>query len=426
MEELKIIKFICRRIYSRAYNMESNYLGLKIKIIVILLLTNHAVFAQEVRLAPTPPMGWMSWNIMSENPNERDIKEMADAMVSSGMVKAGYQYIFLDDCWQGGRDHKNNIIADAKKFPSGIKALATYLHEKGMKLGIYSDAAPLTCGGYTASLNFENQDAKTFASWGVDYLKYDYCNAPEDVPTAKARYGKIAEALRKSGRDIVLGICEWGPREPWNWGAEVGGQSWRTTFDIRDKWIDVQNKGGVGIYNVVDKNAGLAKYSEPGRWNDGDMLVAGLHGVKGPSSAYNSTGCTAAEYQSQMSLYCMLNSPLYASCDIRKMDQETKAIFTNEEVIALNQDVLGKQAERKIKNEVWDVFVRPLANGDFAIAILNKASIVQNIKVNFADLGLIDKYEIKDLWKHQVIGKSNKWAGQITAHETKVFRLKKI
>ncbi|MES2652005.1 MAG: glycoside hydrolase family 27 protein [Bacteroidota bacterium] len=395
-------------------------------IFLALLFISASTFAQDVKLAPTPPMGWMSWNLMAMDINENGIKEMADAMVSSGMVKAGFNYIFIDDGWQGGRDNKNNMIPDPKKFPSGIKALADYVHSKGMKLGIYSDAAPLTCGGLTASLNFEEQDAKTFAKWDIDYLKYDYCGAPEDVETAKKRYGKMAKALRNSGREIVLGICEWGPREPWNWGAEVGGQSWRTTFDIRDKWIDIENKGGVGIYDVIDKNAELAKYAGPGRWNDGDMLVAGLHGIKGPSSAYNGKGCTKEEYRSQMSLYSMLNSPLYASCDIRTMDDEAKTVFTNEEVIALNQDALGKQAERKIKNDVWDVFVRPLANGDHAIAILNKTSSIQNTKLNFADLGLSDKYEIRDLWQHKVIGKGNKWAGDVTSHETKVFRLKKI
>lgn len=398
---------------------------MKIKLSIALLLLSATTFAQQVKLAATPPMGWMSWNIMSENPNEKDIKEMVDAMVSTGMVKAGYKYIFLDDCWQGGRDNQNNIIADPKKFPSGIKALAEYIHSKGMKMGIYSDAAPLTCAGYTASLNFEEQDAKTFASWDIDYLKYDYCNAPEDVATAKQRYGKMAKALRNSGRDITLGICEWGPREAWNWGAEVGGQSWRTTFDIRDKWNDTDGKGGVGIYNVIDKNAGLANFSGPGHWNDGDMLNVGLKGVKGPSGAFGANGCTDAEYQSQMSMWCMLNSPLYASSDIRTMNETTKRILLNEEIIALNQDLLGKQGERKIKNDTWDVFVRPLANGDFAVAILNKAATTQNAKVAFSDLGLSDKYEIRDLWQHKVVGKGNKWAGKVTSHETKVFRLKK-
>ncbi|RYD72464.1 MAG: hypothetical protein EOP55_18780 [Sphingobacteriales bacterium] len=227
-------------------------------------------------------------------------------------------------------------------------------------------------------------------------------------------------------KDIILGICEWGPREPWNWGAQAGGQSWRTTYDIRDKWLDVEGQGGVGIYNVVDKMAGLASFSGPGKWNDGDMLVAGLHGLKGPSSGFNGKGCTSFEYQSQMSLYCMLNSPLYASCDIRKMDDATKTIFTNNEVIALNQDALGVQAERKINTAIWDVFVRPLSNGDYAVAILNKSADPKNAKVDFADLGLTGKYEIRDLWQHKLISKAKLWTGGVDVHETKVFRLKKL
>ncbi|MCX2473769.1 glycoside hydrolase family 27 protein [Pedobacter sp. MC2016-05] len=393
---------------------------------LILFLSAHLASAQDTILAQRPPMGWMSWNLLSDHPKEKDIMDMADAMVKSGMVEAGYDYIFLDDCWQGGRDSKNNIIADAKKFPSGIKALADYLHDKKMKLGIYSDAAQLTCGHYTGSLNFEDQDARTFASWGIDYLKYDYCNAPADVDSARARYKKMADALRKSGRSILLGVCEWGPREPWKWAAEVGGQSWRTTFDIRDKWIDVEGKGGIGIYNVIDKNAELSNFSGPGKWNDGDMLVAGLHGKEGPSSAYNATGCTKEEYQSQMSLYCMLNSPLYASCDIREMDNETKTILTNQEVIALNQDPLGKQAQRRIKTDKLDVFIRPLENGDVAIAILNKMPSPQTVNLGFGALGMEGKYETRDLWAHRNLGKRSGWSGKILCHETKLMRLKRI
>jgi alpha-galactosidase len=398
----------------------------KIFSLIIALTLFQSLFAQEVKLAPTPPMGWMSWNLLSDKINEKDLMQIADAMHSSGMVKAGYEYIFIDDCWQGGRDIRNNIIADAKKFPSGIKALADYLHAKGMKLGIYSDAAPLTCAGYTASLNFEEQDAKTFAKWGVDYLKYDYCNAPEDVKTAKIRYKKMADALRKSGRDIVFGVCEWGPREAWNWAPEIGAQSWRTTFDLRDKWIDIEHKGGVGIYDVIDKNAGLAKFSGPGHWNDGDQLVIGLKGVKGPAGDLGGKGCIYNEYQTQMSMWCMLNSPLYATNDLRTMTDEAKMLLTNQEVLALNQDALGKQAERKIKTEVWDVFVRPLANGDYAVAILNKSTTAQMAKINFADLGISDKYEIRDLWAHKIIGKGKNWSGKVDTHETKVFRLKKV
>ena len=186
-------------------------------------------------LAATPPMGWMSWNYFADNINEKELREMADAMVSSGMLEAGYKYLFIDDGWQGGRDNRNNIVADPDKFPSGIKALADYVHSKGLKLGIYSDAAQLTCAGYTASLNFEEQDAKTFAAWAVDYLKYDYCGAPADSATAVKRYKKMGDALRRSGRDIAFGICEWGDRKPWHWAANAGGQLWRTTADVRDK-----------------------------------------------------------------------------------------------------------------------------------------------------------------------------------------------
>lgn len=195
--------------------------------------------AQEVnrsKLAPLPPMGWMTWNLYGERIDEKLIRSIADAMDSTGMIAAGYKYLIIDDGWQGGRDKKNNIIADPVKFPSGIKALADYVHAKGLKLGIYSDAASLTCAGYTASLHFEEQDARTFASWGIDYLKYDYCNAPADSNTAKARYTKMAQALSASGRDIVFGICEWGGRQPWFWAANAGGSVWRTTGDVRDKW----------------------------------------------------------------------------------------------------------------------------------------------------------------------------------------------
>lgn len=385
-------------------------------------------------MAKTPPMGWMTWNYFAENINEQAVKEMADAMVNNGMKEGGYEYIFIDDGWQGGRDNKNNIIPDPIKFPSGIKTLADYVHSKGLKLGIYSDAAPLTCAGYTASLGFEEQDAKTFASWGIDYLKYDYCNAPEDVVTAQTRYKTMADALRKSGRDIVFGICEWGNRKPWLWGANVGGQLWRTTADIRDKWSSDKpyknqnelHRLGAGILDVIDVNADLHTYSGPGYWNDMDMLNAGLYGKKGPSGDLGGVGCTDVEYQTQMSMWCMMNSVLATSCDLRNLNAATKNILLNKDIIAINQDALGKQAERKIKNEVWNVFVRPLANGDFAVAILNRSNNNANYKLNFVDLGLADHYELYDLWQHKTVGKGKSWKGNVLSHETKVFRLKKI
>ena len=376
-------------------------------------------------LAPTPPMGWMTWNFFADEINEKVVKEMAEAMITSGMLDAGYNYIMMDDGWQGGRDKRNTIIPDPEKFPSGIKALADYLHSKGFKLGIYSDAAPLTCAGYTASLGFEEQDARTFASWGIDYLKYDYCNAPEDTETAKQRYATMANALRKSGRDIVLGICEWGPRKPWLWASAAGGQLWRTTFDVRDKWKRKPDGTGEGILNILDVNLTLDNYAGPGYWNDMDMLVVGLYGKKGPSGDLGGTGCTDMEYQSQMSLWSILSSPLTASNDIRNMNAETKRILTNTEVIAINQDVAGKPGVQHVNTETWTVILKTLAHGEYALAILNRSESVQQADFSFESFGLTGTYEIRDLWEHKSIGKAKKWKGRVDKHETKMLRLKK-
>jgi len=395
--------------------------------IITYCLFNLKAYAQsgkEVTLASKPPMGWMTWNYFADNINEKDIMEIADAMVTTGMLKAGYNYVLIDDGWQGGRDNKNNIIADPKKFPSGIKALADYVHHKGLKLGIYSDASSLTCAGYTASLHFEEQDAKTFASWGIDYLKYDYCGAPEDVETAKNRYKTMADALRKSGRDIVFGICEWGGRKPWLWAAESGGQLWRTTNDVRDKWKRrAVEEAGEGILDIIDLNSSLAQYAGPGRWNDMDMLVVGLNGKKGPSGDLGGTGCTPVEYQSQMSLWCMLASPLAATNDVRNMSEEVKRILLNPEIISINQDALGKQAVRKINNETWTIFLKPLSNDEYALAILNRSDQVRQASYDFAEFGLSGNYQLKDLWQHKIAGTGKKWKGTVNAHETKVFRL---
>ncbi|MDD4969094.1 MAG: glycoside hydrolase family 27 protein [Paludibacter sp.] len=374
----------------------------------------------------TPPMGWMSWNFFGDNLQEKDIHEIADAMVDSGMLDAGYQYVFIDDGWQGGRDSKNNIIPDSKKFPSGMKALADYVHKKGLKLGIYSDAAQLTCAGYTGSLNFEEQDAVTFASWGIDYLKYDYCNAPGDSITAKIRYKAMSEALQHSGRDIALGVCEWGQRQPWKWAAAVGGNVWRTTGDIRDKWKNIDSDFGSGILDIMDGNAELNKYAASGTWNDMDMLIVGLYGKKGPSSDLGGIGCNDIEYRTQMSIWCMMASPLATSNDVRNMNEATKRILLNKEIIKLNQDALGKQCERKVYNKTWNVFLKPLANGDCALAILNHSNVPLDFSLLFSEIGLGGKYEIRDVWAHKIIGKDKKWKGNILSHETKVLRLKKI
>ncbi len=397
----------------------------KIVFVVSLLCWLHTFSAnaqkdsnKKADLAPTPPMGWMTWNYFGTDINENIIHEIADAMLNSGMVKAGYNHIMIDDGWQGGRDNKNNMIPDPQKFPSGIKALADYVHSKGIQLGIYSDAAQLTCAGYTASLGFEEQDAKTFASWGIDYLKYDYCNAPEDSVTAKIRYKKMAEALRNSGRKIVFSICEWGGRQPWFWAADAGGQLWRTTGDVRDSWHSL-------MYNL-DINATLESHAGPGHWNDPDMLIVGLRGSKGPAGENGGTGCNDIEYQSNMSLWCIMASPLIATNDVRNMNEETKRILLNEEAIAIDQDALGKQGVLKINTKKWNVFLKPLEDGDYAIAILNRSDDAQTADINFSDLGLYGKYETRDVWQHTVIENSENYQALVQSHETKLLRLKKM
>ncbi len=400
--------------------------------IAVVAMMATSAFAQQPtattergKLAPTPPMGWMTWNMFKGDISEQLIKETTDAMVESGLRDAGYKYVFIDDLWQGGRDNRNNIIPDPKKFPNGIKALADYVHSKGLKLGIYSDAAQLTCGGCTASYGFEEQDARTFASWGVDYLKYDYCNAPEDSATARLRYKTMADALSKSGRDIVLGICEWGQRNGEEWCEHVGGQLWRTSSDVRDMWKDIVNQGGVGILDIINVTAPLSKQVRHGQWPDMDMLVVGLNGKGGPSSDLGGVGCTYTEYQTQMSMWCMMSSVLALSNDLRHLTPEDKRILLNKEIIAIDQDPLGKAAERVVNEAGHQVFVRPLANGSHAVAILNSGDKAQRLSVSFKQLGLTGKYTVRDVWQHRDIARgATKWGGKVQAHETKVFVLR--
>ncbi len=385
----------------------------------------QAFLSSRTHLAKTPPMGWMTWNLFKGDINERLIQETADAMVENGFLDAGYQYIFIDDLWQGGRDRHNNIIPDPKKFPHGIKAVADYIHSKGLKLGIYSDAAPLTCGGWTASYGFEEQDAKTFASWGIDYLKYDYCNAPEDSATARHRYHTMAQALSKSGRDIVLGICEWGQRHCEEWCEKVGGQLWRTSYDVRDMWKDTTHEGGMGILDIINVTVPISYQVRHEQWPDMDMLVVGLNGKGGPSSDLGGKGCTYTEYQTQMSMWCMMSSVLALSNDLRKLSPEDRHILLNKEIIAIDQDPLGKAAECKIKTNTHQVFIRPLANGSHAVAILNHSDTPLTISTDFKSLGLDGKYRIHDVWKHRDIAQNAiKWKGKVIAHETKVFILR--
>ena len=388
---------------------------------VALLTSLHTTAANRDSLALTPPMGFMTWNKYKEDINEQLIRQIADKMAADGYAEAGYKYIFIDDAWQGGRDKRNNILPDPEKFPSGMKALADYVHSKGLRLGIYSDAALLTCAGYTASYGFEQQDAKTFAEWGIDYLKYDYCHAPSDSAVAHERYKKMADALQNSGRKIVLGVCEWGQLNPEKWARQAGGSLWRVSFDVRDMWKDIVKLGGMGIIDIINVTEPLYKYAGPGHWLDMDMLVVGLDGKGGPSSDLGGIGCTYTEYQTQMSMWCMFASPLAMSHDILNENAATRRILLNKEIIAINQDALGKAARLVQRIGECRVYQRQLTNNRQAIAIMNPSDKAQRISLPLSFLGKSAKYDFRDVWEHKNTSVKKAWEGKLEAHETKVF-----
>ena len=402
-------------------------------IAILLLAFIRYGFSQNTdEIALTPPMGWNSWNQFEGDITEDIVKEIADAMVETGMKEAGYEYIIIDDIWQGGRDNRNNIIPDPKKFPSGIKALADYVHSKGLKLGIYSDAAEWTCAGYTASYGFEEQDAETFARWGIDYLKYDYCNAPGDIITAMERYKTMGDALKATGRPIVYAICEWGPRKPWLWAKEVGGNLWRTTWDSRDVWeTERYDNGHAGIMNILDKQVGLECYAGPGGWNDPDLLMVGLYGKGKSSSNAGTNGCNDIEYRSHFSLWCMLAAPLIVNLDVRDMNKATKEILLNKEVIAVDQDNLGKQGFKFRDDGDFEIWVKELSGDKVAVCLLNRSEKEMKVSVNLEHIlarfnQFNEKYTVRDLWKHKNIGKTNKpLKATIERHGVVMVRLSK-
>jgi alpha-galactosidase len=389
-----------------------------------------SVESETVLLAPTPPMGWNSWNPFGENVSEKVIRETADAFVSSGLKEAGYTYVVIDDIWQGGRDSVTGLLfPDAKKFPSGIKALADYVHSKGLKFGIYSDAGTLTCGDKPGSFGYEQKDATLFAEWGVDYLKYDYCHCPDyasqnnDYKMAIARYKAMGDALKATGRPIIFSICEWGPRSPWLWGKEVGGQLWRTSYDVGDKWDEPRNEHSqIGILTSIDVMCNLERFAGPGGWNDPDMLVIGLSN----SGFIKGGGCTDAEYRTQMSMWCMFSAPLMLGCDANKMTGATKTILLNKDIIAIDQDPLGKQCFRVYRKDGIEAFKKPLSGNRVAIAFLNRNSKAEKITLSYKDLELKPeaKYSVYDVWKHSdVILNAGIISAEMKSHECQVYLL---
>lgn len=363
----------------------------------------HFRISAGPQLCLTPPMGWNSWNAVGEQINETVVRETVDAMISTGLKDAGYQYLVIDDHWHGTRNAHGQLSCNAKKFPGGMKALADYVHSKGLKFGIYSDAGDKTCGGEPGSYGFEELDAQLFASWGVDYLKYDYCNAPDDFEEAIRRYTRMGQALKATGRSIIFSICEWGPRSPWLWGRRVGGHLWRTSFDVGDQWDTPHNTHScIGILASIDAVANLEKHAGPGGWNDPDMLVVGLgnHGfIKGG-------GCSRDEYQTQLTFWCILSAPLMIGCDVRHLDPETRDILTNQELLDLDQDELGQPAARVARTGSTEVWKKNLAGGDMAIAMLNRGESDAPVKVDWQTLGLQSgtRYQLRDLLNHVDLG----------------------
>jgi alpha-galactosidase len=336
-------------------------------------------------LAKTPPMGWNSWNKFAGRVTDADVRATADAIVSSGLKDAGYEYVNIDDTWEAGRDAQGNIQTN-KKFPD-MKALADYVHSKGLKIGIYSSPGPSTCAGYEGSYGHEEQDAKTYAAWGIDYLKYDWCGASrvykdEDM---QAVYQKMGDSLAKSGRKIVYSLCQYGRADVWKWGPEVGGNLWRTTGDIRDTWESMDHIG-------FDQQEKIPEFAGPGHWNDPDMLEIGNGHM------------SDEEYRVHMSLWSMLAAPLLAGNDLNEMTPQIKSILTNKEVIGVDQDKKGAEAKRIAKVGNTEIWTRPLADGSQAVALFNRGGDSANMTVKWSDLGDSGlPKKVRDLWAHSDI-----------------------
>jgi alpha-galactosidase len=361
-------------------------------------------------LAQTPPMGWNSWNKFACNVNEAVIRKTADAMASNGMKAAGYEYIVIDDCWHGTRDANGFITEDRTRFPGGMKALGDYIHAKGLKFGIYSDAGIKTCGGRPGSQGHEYQDALQYARWGVDYLKYDWCST--GVRNAEEAYATMADALRATERPILFSLCEWGNSRPWLWGAKIGNM-WRTTGDITDKW---EGKHGYswGVASIVDLNEPLWPFAAPGHWNDPDMLEVGNGGL------------SDTEYRAHFSLWAMMAAPLIAGNDVAGMSAATRDILLNKDVIAVDQDSLGAQGHRVARDGKQEIWVKPMADGGRTLLLWNRGEAPARIVADWPKLGLPTGISLhgRNLWTHKDLGRLSKsYGAEVAPHGVVMIRL---
>jgi len=379
--------------------------------------TLKAQSAPPQAVAQTPPMGWNSWNYFAVKVSDKDIRDSADQIVATGMKDAGYIYVNIDDAWQGKRDEKGVLHANSK-FPD-MKALADYVHSKGLKIGIYSSPGPRTCANYEGSLGHEEQDAKTYAEWGIDYLKYDLCSfipavmqkqAPNDKAAQMrlmiAAYDKMSKALKATGRPIVLSLCQYGWDSPWEWAPELGGNLWRTTGDIEANWQS--------MFDILEQQKGLYSYAGPGHWNDPDMLEVGNGKL------------SLAENRTHFSMWAMLASPLLAGNDLPHMKPEIKAILTNKDVIAINQDPLGHQARYIYSFGQVEVWARDLKDGAKAIAIVNVGSdrvSTHPFHLDLKQLNLNGTQNAKELWTGKDAQLTDNMDLEIGSHDVRLFRI---
>jgi len=370
---------------------------------VVIISSFITLPAAGQNLAATPPMGWNSWNHYGPNIDDKTVRATADAMVATGMKAAGYVYINIDDGWQGTRDAKG-VLRPNDRFPD-MKALADYVHSKGLKLGIYSSPGPKTCAGYEGSLNHEEQDARTFAEWGMDYLKYDWCQSSGTRSEMLVAYTKMRDALKKTGRPIVFSLCQYGWNKVWEWGESVGGNLWRTTGDIRDEYRVMAEIG-------FNQN-GLEKFAGPGHWNDPDMLEVGNGGM------------TEDEYRTHMSLWAILAAPLIAGNDLTSMTPYTVELLTNPEVLAVDQDPLGKQGYRIAQEGPFEVWMKPMADGSKVVGLFNRQRTTEQITVEFAKLGIDGEATVRDLWLKKDLGTfKGKYSAHVPRHGVVLVRVK--
>ncbi|WP_443866042.1 NPCBM/NEW2 domain-containing protein, partial [Leyella stercorea] len=379
---------------------------------------------------PVPFMGWLSWNSVQGNISQKIIEQAVELFQNKGLYECGWNHIMMDDLWQGTRKADGTPQPNASRFPNGLKTVADYVHKNGMKFGLYTDAADRTCAGAFGSYGYETIDAKTYAEWGVDVVKCDYCYAPDDVETAKKRYKALADAFAAAGNNTMLYICEWGVREPWKWGAEVGGRCWRISQDVRDCWTG--SGSGVGVVQSIEAMKNLSAYQGVNRFNDSDMLCTGLHATgKSSNDLCGGTGAgmTDDEYATQFALWCMWSSPMALSFDPSKntlTDTDFK-LLRNKELIALNQDRMGQQGDLISEADNLVVFAKDCENGDVALSVTNMSNSEKQATFDFTAIPALDPtktYTVRDVMENAEAGEATgTFTTDVRKHATRVFRL---